>query len=121
MGSIIVLIINVLAGITSVYMVLIFIRILLTWFTGPDFAHFGRSNSLYAFLCGICDPYINWFRRFRFLKTSAIDFSPLVALAVLSFVHNIFLFWGQMGRISLALVLVLFLRAIWSILSWVLG
>jgi hypothetical protein len=26
-----------------------------------------------------------------------------------------------MGRISLALVLVLFLRAIWSILSWVLG
>ena len=121
MGSMISLIMNVLAGITSVYMVLIFIRILLTWFSGANFAQFGRSNSLYVFLCNICDPYLNWFRRFRIFRIGAIDFSSLIALAFLSFVHNIFLSWGQMGRISIVLVLIMFLRAIWSILSWVLG
>ena len=30
-------IMSILAGITSVYMILIFIRILLTWFPGADF------------------------------------------------------------------------------------
>jgi len=114
-------IMSVLAGITSVYMILIFIRILLTWFSGANFARYGGSNSLYVFLCSICDPYLNWFRRFRIFRNSAIDFSSLIALAVLSFAHNIFLFWGQMGRISIVLVLILFLRAVWSILSWVLG
>jgi len=115
------LIMSVLAGITSVYMILIFIRILLSWFSGPNFAQFSRSNSLVAFLCGVCDPYLNWFRRFRIFKSSAIDFSSLIALAVLSFANNIFLTWGRMGRIRFALVLILFLQAVWSILSWVLG
>jgi YggT family protein len=114
-------IVSVLSGIISVYMILIFIRILLTWFSGADFAQYGRSNSLYVFLCSICDPYLNWFRRFRIFKTSFVDFSSLVALAFLSFVHNIFLFWGRTGRISIALVLNLFFQAVLSILFWVLG
>ena len=108
-------IMSVLAGIISVYMVLIFIRILLTWFPGADF---GRP---YTFLCGICDPYLNWFRRFRFSRNSPIDFSPIIALAVLSLVHNILLRWGKIGRISIAMVAALLLNALWTVLSWVLG
>jgi YggT family protein len=108
-------IISVLAGIISVYMLLIFIRILLTWFPGADF---GRP---YLFLCSICDPYLNWFRRFRFPKNSPLDFSPLIALAVLSLVHRILLSWSMLGRLSVAAVLVMLLNALWSILSWVLG
>jgi len=108
-------IISVLAGIISVYMILIFIRILLTWFPGADF---GRP---YAFLCSICDPYINWFRRFRFFKNIPIDFSPLIALVSLSLVHNVLLSWGRMGRISIAAVLIMLLNALWTITSWVLG
>jgi YggT family protein len=106
---------SVLAGITGVYTILIFIRLLLTWFPG---AGFGKP---YLFLCSICDPYLHWFRRFNFPKNSPIDFTPIIALTVLSLLQNIFRSWGMMGRISLAAVLVMFLAAVWSILSWILG
>ena len=106
---------SVLAGVTSVYMILIFIRILLTWFPGADF---GRP---YAFLCSICDPYLAWFRRFRIPRNSPIDFSPIIALAFLSLLHNLFITWGQMGKFSIAVVLVMLLHALWSVVSWVLG
>jgi YggT family protein len=112
---------SILAGLTSIYMILIFIRIILSWFSGGVFSQDNRPGSLYGFLCSICDPYLNWFRRFRLFRNSAIDFSPLIALAALSFAHNIFLSWGQIGRISITMVLILFLQAVWSILSWVLG
>jgi YggT family protein len=108
-------IMSILSGIISVYMILIFIRILLTWFPGADF---GR---LYVFLCGICDPYLNWFRRFRIFKNSPVDFSPIIALAFLSLVQKILTAWGTLGRIRLATVLIMLLGAVWSILSWVLG
>jgi len=101
--------------IVSIYMMIITIRIILTWFSGM-----GRSG-LEDFLAGITDPYLNWFRRFRLFKNSPIDFSPIVALAVLSLIHNLLLRWGQMGRISIALVLILILNAFWTVLSWVLG
>ena len=108
-------IISVMAGIISVYMVLIFIRIILTWFSGADF------GKPYVILCSICDPYLNWFRRFRLFRNSPIDFSPLIALAVLSLIHNILLSWGQRGRISIAAILIMLLSALWTIISWVLG
>ena len=108
-------IMSVLAGITSIYMILIFIRILLTWFSGADF------GKPYVFLCSLCDPYLALFRRFRIFKNSPIDFSPLFALAFLSLLHNVFLSWGQMGRFSLAIILIMLLNAIWTIASWTLG
>jgi len=105
---------RILTGIISVYMILIFIRILLTWFSGADF------GKPYVFLCRLCDPYLNWFRRFR-IRNSPIDFSPLIALAFLSLVHRILLTWGATGRISAAVILVLILSALWTIIAWVLG
>lgn len=105
---------SVLAGITSVYMILLFIRILLTWFPRADF---GRP---YTFLCSICDPYLAWFRRFRLFKNSPIDFSPIIALAFLSLLHNLFITWGQTGRFSISIILVMLLHALWSVASWVL-
>jgi YggT family protein len=114
-GSLMFYLMSILAGISSVYMILIFIRILLTWFPGADF------GKPYSFLCSICDPYLNWFRRFRIFKNSPIDFSPIIALAVLSLVHNLFITWGQMGRFSISIVLVMLLYALWSVVSWVLG
>jgi YggT family protein len=106
---------DLLSGLTGVYMLLIFIRILLTWFPGADF---GRPL---AFLRAICDPYLAWFRRFRIFKNSPLDFSPLLALAALSLLRGILGAWRAMGRISLAVILAFFLQALWSILSWVLG
>ena len=115
MGSLMYYLMSILAGVTSVYMILIFIRILLTWFPGADF---GRP---FIFLCSICDPYLAWFRRFRIFRNSPIDFSPIIALAFLSLLHNLFVTWGQMGRFSIAVILVMLLHALWSVVSWVLG
>jgi YggT family protein len=106
---------NVLGGITGVYTLLIFIRILLTWFSG---ARYGRP---YEILRGLTDPYLNWFRRFPFLQTRVFDLSPIAALAVLSLVNNIFTTIGHYGRITLGFILALALSALWSAASFILG
>ena len=108
-------IMSVLAGIINIYMILIIIRIILTWFPGMQF------GKLFSVLSTICDPYLSWFRRFKFPKNSPIDFTPIIGIALLSLVHRILLSWGQLGRISLAAVLAMILAAVWSIISWVLG
>jgi YggT family protein len=109
------LLMNILGGITSLYMFLIFIRIMLTWFSG---VHYGRP---YAFLSGITDPYLHWFRRFPALRIASMDLSPIAALAVLSVVNNIFITLARYGRISLGIILALVLSALWSAVSFILG
>jgi YggT family protein len=96
-------------------MFLIFVRILLTWFSG---VHYGKP---YELLCGITDPYLNWFRRFSVLKAASLDISPIAALAVLSVVNNIFITLAHYGRISLGIILALCLSALWSAVSFILG
>ncbi|MDR1108080.1 MAG: YggT family protein [Spirochaetaceae bacterium] len=108
-------IMNVLGGITGIYIFLIFIRILLTWFSG---ARYGRP---YDILCSLTDPYLAWFRRFSFLQTPVFDLSPIAALAVLSVANNIFTTIGRYGSITLGLILALVLSALWSALSFILG
>ncbi|MDR1596772.1 MAG: YggT family protein [Treponema sp.] len=108
-------IMNVLGGITSLYMILIFIRIMLTWFTG---AGYGRAHH---FLSGVTDPYLNWFRRFSFLRAANLDLSPIAALAILSVVNNIFLTIGRYGRITLGIILSMLCSVIWSAVSFILS
>jgi YggT family protein len=108
-------IMNILGGLTGVYSLLIFVRILLTWFSG---AQYGKP---YDILRGITDPYLNWFRRFPFLQTPVFDLSPIAALAVLSLVNNIFTTIGRYGRITLGIILALVLSALWSAASFILG
>ncbi|MDR2111436.1 MAG: YggT family protein [Spirochaetaceae bacterium] len=109
------LLMNILSAITSLYMFLIFIRIMLTWFSG---ANYGRP---YEILSGVTDPYLNWFRRFSVLRVASMDLSPIAALAVLSVVNNIFTTLARFGRISLGIILALCLSALWSALSFILG
>ncbi|QQO11081.1 YggT family protein [Breznakiella homolactica] len=108
-------IMNLLGSLTSIYMILIFIRVLLSWFSG---ASYGR---VYEILARITDPYLNWFRRFPALRTGTFDFSPIVALAVLSLLNNIFLTAAVYGRISLGIILALVLSALWSAVSFILS
>jgi YggT family protein len=107
--------VNVLSGIIDVYMLLICVRIILTWFPGAEF------GGIMIFLRSICDPYLDWFRRFRLFKNSPLDFSPLLALAVLSLAQGIFKAWSAWGRISLGVILAMLLAAVCSVVSWVLG
>ncbi|MDR3336004.1 MAG: YggT family protein [Treponema sp.] len=106
---------NILSGLTNLYMILIFIRVMLTWFGRIAYS---RPVDI---LCRFTDPYLNWFRRFPILRVVNLDLSPIAALAVLSVVNSIFLTLGRYGSITLGFILGMILSAIWSILSFVLG
>jgi len=99
----------------SIYMMLIFIRIILTWFSWL------KDGKLQSFLAGITDPYLNWFRRFTFLKVGFLDLSPIAALGVLSLVSRLLTMLALQGRISIGILLALVLQALWGAVSFVLG
>ncbi|MDL2229391.1 YggT family protein [Treponema sp. OttesenSCG-928-L16] len=104
---------NFLGGLTSIYMILMFIRIMLTWFSGVSY------GKIYDFLCRITDPYLDWFRRFP-LTLGHLDFSPLLALAVLSLVNNIFHTLAYYGRITLGIILAMLVSSVWAAIAFIL-
>jgi YggT family protein len=74
---------NLIATAASIYTLLCFIRILLTWFPRVSYSSFAR------FLANVCDPYLNIFRKLTFLRINYVDFSPAVAIIVMSGVSSI--------------------------------
>ncbi|WP_304221338.1 YggT family protein [Gracilinema caldarium] len=107
---------RILASITTVYMILLFLRIMLSWFDSP--LSLGRSADL---ISRVTDPYLNWFRRFPQLRTEQLDFSPLAALAVLALANNIFLTIAVYGRITVGIILSMLLSSIWSAVAFVIS
>ena len=70
-----------------VYLVLIFIRVLMSWI--PRMPYNRVLNAVLEFVKDVTDPYLNLFRRFipmARVGPGAIDFSPIVATLVLVFV-----------------------------------
>jgi len=106
---------NLLSLVLNIYMLIIFIRIILTWFPG-----FGNSGII-NFLSGITDPYLNWFRRFTFLRMGFLDLSPIVALGVLALANRILGMLASYGRISIGIVLFMALQVVWGAVSFILG
>jgi len=102
-------IMTVLSAFTSLYILVIMVRIILTWFSG--------NIRVPEFLCRITDPYLNWFRRLG-LRVGQLDLSPVIALAVLSILNQIFSIMARFGTITLGLILVMILQALWSIISF---
>jgi YggT family protein len=96
-------------------MLLIFIRVMLSWFHAP---YLGRPAEL---LARITDPYLDWWRRFPILRTGFIDLSPIAALTALSVVQTVSGLAARYGRVSLGILLTVVLQAAWSVLSFVLG
>jgi len=96
-------------------MLIILIRIILTWFPG-----FGNSGII-NFLSVITDPYLDWFRRFPFLRIGFLDLSPIAALGVLSLLNRILGMLASYGKITIGIVLALTLQAVWTAVSFILG
>jgi YggT family protein len=72
-----------------VYVVLIFIRILLSWFRLP---YYRWLNAFLEFVTEVTDPYLNVFRRWMPMVRvgpGALDLSPMVATIVLLIVASI--------------------------------
>jgi len=106
---------NVLAGAAGLYSLLIFIRIIFTWFGG---AVYGKPVEL---LARVTDPYLDWWRRSLKLQMGFLDLSPIAGIAALSLVQTVFSVLARYGRISLGIILSVVLRAIWSAASFIVG
>lgn len=105
---------SALSAACSLYMILCFVRVMLSWFPRAQYTGFGR------FLSSLCDPFLNLFRGLRFLRFGAFDFSPAIALCILIALSNIFAGLASGGRISLGAILAMIVGMIWSIISSVL-
>jgi len=75
---------NYVQTLALVYLVLIFIRIILTWI--PRIPYNRWLNAVIKFVTDVTDPYLNLFRRILPLVRigpGALDLSPIVATFVL--------------------------------------
>ena len=95
------------------YTLAIVIRIILTWFQGPY-----SLGKPFHYLMRITDPYLNYFRRFQFLRIGQFDFSPVAAIILLSMASNIFGSLALFGKITLGIVLALLVSMIWSAIAF---
>ena len=108
-------ILSLLAAALTIYTILCFIDILLSWIPGLKFTRFGH------FISSVCDPYMNLFSRFGFLRVGSIDFSPIVSIGLLSLASAILAGIQQTGRIFLGGILGTIISSIWSIASSLIG
>jgi YggT family protein len=78
----------------------------------------GKGGEL---LARVVDPYLNWFRRFKILRSGAFDFSPIAALAILAVVNDLLTTLAYAGTITVGLVLGLLVGAAWSAVAFVIS
>ncbi|TVR68035.1 MAG: YggT family protein [Spirochaetaceae bacterium] len=96
----------------TVYMMIIFVRIVMTWFSGVSYGRF------HAALASVTDPYLNWFRRNTPVRFGVMDFSPIVGILTLGVAQNVFTQLAVAGRVTLAYLLAVSISAVWSVISF---
>lgn len=102
---------SLLSAVITLYTILCFIDILLSWIPGLKFTRFGH------FVCSLCDPYLNFFSKWGWLRFGNIDFSPIVSIGLLSAVSSILAGIQGTGRIYFGGILATIIKMIWSIVS----
>lgn len=98
-----------------IYMYVCIIRIFLSWLP------FLSANPLGIFICGICDPYLNWFRGFKYSRIGMVDFSPVLAIGFLSLLYQICFSVSMSGIFSPGLLIKGILIVLWSFFSLIIG
>lgn len=83
MDSITYLVISTVSNFIQLYLILIFVRILLSWFQTAEWA-----GNIISFLAPVTDPYLNIFRSF-IPPLGGIDFSAILAIFVLQLIPRI--------------------------------
>ncbi len=105
---------NIVRLIFSIYIILIFLRVLFAWLRPNMF------NPIVRFICSLTDPYLKLFANVRFLRIGGIDFSPILAFYLLyllqELVYNLILRGHITPALFGSLIIVLFFRFIYFIL-----
>ena len=102
---------SLISWVISIYMFVCLIRIILTWFPGA------RDTKFAGYLKMICDPYLNLFRKIKFLQIANLDFSPVLALGVLALVSNMINSIAANGAFRVGVLTASLLQLVWSIAS----
>jgi len=104
---------GILALITGIYSLIIFIRIILSWFGSMAY---GKPVEI---INRITDPYLDWWRDKLHLNIGAFDFSVIPAVVFLSFLQNIFQILSVSVKITLGFLLAQILLSLWNIFSFI--
>ncbi len=104
-------ILSLLSAIVTIYTILCFINIIMSWFPGLKFTAFGK------FISSVTDPYLNFFSRWGFLRIANIDFSPIISIGILSLASSILGGIQSTGRIYLGGILATVIYMLWNIIS----
>jgi len=106
---------NFIAVAAGIYSLLIFIRIMFSWFgkaiPGKPLQMIGR----------VTDPYLDWWRNALKLRIGIFDISPIIGIAALSVIQSIFSTLARFNRVTIGNLLAIVLLSIWSVVSFILG
>lgn len=108
-------ILSLLSAVVTIYTILCFANIIMSWIPGLKFTAFGR------FITAATDPYMNFFSRWGFLRLGNIDFSPIISIGVLSLLSSILAGIQGTGRLYLGGILATIIYMLWNIISSLLG
>ena len=104
-------ILSFLSAALIIYAILCIIAIFITWIPGAKFTKFGK------FITSITEPYLRLFSKITWLRFGNIDFSPIIALALLSLLSSILGSITTSGRLYFGGILALILNMVWSVIS----
>lgn len=102
---------SILSFIVVVYTLFCLINIIMTWIPGSKYTKFGK------FVTKITEPYLSFFSKRGWLRFGNLDFSPILSLAILSFLSSIFGRLAAAGKITLGGILASLISLLWSIAS----
>lgn len=108
------MVLRVLNGFLIVYLMILSIRIILTWFKG---SFQGKAGEL---LKQATDPYLEIFSRITFLKQGMFDFTPLAGILVLVVALDLVNVLLVYERITIGLLFASIISALWGGLSFIL-
>ena len=104
-------ILSLLSAIIIIYTILCFIAIFITWIPGAKFTKFGK------FITSVTDPYLRIFSHISWLRFGNVDFSPIIAIGLLSLISSILGMITTTGVIHFGTILALIVNLLWSIIS----
>ncbi len=110
------LVLKIISGVVLAYILVLVIRILLSWFSAAG-VHGSRE---YSFLYKITEPYLRIFRKIKFLHIKNIDFSPVIAILVLQLISFILMYIVAFGTITFGVIAYAVISGIWNIISFIL-
>lgn len=103
---------RLLSALLVVYIILLSMRLLLSWFPGA------ASGRYWQLLLRITDPYLQAFHGLAFLRRGLFDFTSVAAILLLIVALDLVGAAARYGRVTLGLALGTVVGAVWSGLSF---